>query len=242
MAQRYAETSQWQYDRAMALLALCPPAAGDAVLDIGCGTGGVTFEIARRVGAGASIFAIDPDADRLAVARASAPSDAALRFIETIAERLDDVPDAAVDYVYSSYVFHWVADKPRALAEALRCMRSGARMAVEAVGVPGKPQIDLCEIAGPGGQRRIKRFLCPTEGEWRALLESAGFVIEHFAWPELPFDFPSFEVFLSWWEGTTHGDVVRENIAPEALEAMRSQYPERVQYTAPSIQFVVRKP
>lgn len=242
MARRYAETSRWQYERAMALLELCPPAPGDAVLDIGCGTGGVTFEIARRAGPSVRIVAVDPDAERLEVARAAAPDGVDVTFVETVAEDLGAVADDSIDYVYSSYAFHWVVDKRRAMAGIARCMRSGARMAVEAVGVPGTPQIDLCRIAGPGGQRRIDRFHCVEKDEWRALLEGAGLVVDHIAWPEMPFDFPSFEVFLTWWEGTTHGDVIRENIAPDDLAAMRARYPDRVQYTAPSIQFVARKP
>ena len=57
--------------RALADLA---PVDGLRVLELGCGEGRVTFQIAA---AAASLLAVDPDEERLAAARASLPAELA---------------------------------------------------------------------------------------------------------------------------------------------------------------------
>ena len=52
-----------------ALFARTPLAAGDTVLDIGCGAGATTLEAARRVGTGGGVTGADISAPLLAVAR-----------------------------------------------------------------------------------------------------------------------------------------------------------------------------
>jgi ubiquinone/menaquinone biosynthesis C-methylase UbiE len=48
------------------------PVDGLNVLELGCGDGRLTFQFA---GAAASVFAVDPDEERIAKARASLPSE-----------------------------------------------------------------------------------------------------------------------------------------------------------------------
>jgi len=50
------------------------PAAGERVIDIGCGCGQTTLELARRVGAAGRVVGVDVSAPMLAVARRRASS------------------------------------------------------------------------------------------------------------------------------------------------------------------------
>ena len=72
------------YDRVASLVA----APGKRVLDIGCGTGGVSLACAAH---GAEVTGIDVDAGMLEVARAkSVPTDGKLTFLQLAAAELED--------------------------------------------------------------------------------------------------------------------------------------------------------
>ena len=52
-----------------AAMAALAPVAGERLIDIGCGCGSTTLELARRVGAGGRVTGVDISAPMLAVAR-----------------------------------------------------------------------------------------------------------------------------------------------------------------------------
>jgi SAM-dependent methyltransferase len=76
-----------------ALFARADLKAGDAVLDIGCGSGATTLEAARRVGPGGAVTGADISAPLLAVARSRLAGEAAgaapVDFVEADVERTD---------------------------------------------------------------------------------------------------------------------------------------------------------
>ena len=59
LALKYSQESSWQFKRGMELLEQSGIKKGDTVLDIGCGTGELTLEIAKRVGPTGKVIAID---------------------------------------------------------------------------------------------------------------------------------------------------------------------------------------
>src|SRR5215469_396650 len=92
------------------------------MLDLCCGTGLIASAAAVR---GAIVSGLDFSAAMLAVARATHP---ALHFAEGDAEAMP-FPDAAFDAVVSNFGVHHVPRPERALAEALRVLRPGGRVA-----------------------------------------------------------------------------------------------------------------
>ena len=95
------------------------------VLDVGCGTGRLARWIAERVGPEGSVAGIDPLPERIAIARSHGGG---LRFEVGQAEDLGVFEDASFDAVCMSAVLHWVADKPKALAEIRRVLRPGGHV------------------------------------------------------------------------------------------------------------------
>jgi ubiquinone/menaquinone biosynthesis C-methylase UbiE len=99
------------------------------VLEIGCGTGNLTLQIAERF-PDAHVCGLDPDPRALAIARAKARRrGATVQWDEGSAADLP-YPDASMDRVVSSLMFHPLdgADRERALAEVRRVLRPGGQL------------------------------------------------------------------------------------------------------------------
>lgn len=97
-------------------------AANDTVLDVGCGTGLVTAELARRGALPTGIDICEPMLERARERVRSA------RFAVARVEALP-FEAASFDAATSAQAFHWF-DQPRAFAELARVVRPGGTVAV----------------------------------------------------------------------------------------------------------------
>jgi ubiquinone/menaquinone biosynthesis C-methylase UbiE len=100
---------------------------GDVVVDLGCGPGFVTRNIARKVGVAGAVHGVELNADFAASARRHA-ADAGVDGWTTIHHVTDDripLPDASVDRVLAKNVLEYVPDAVATLAEIRRVLRPG---------------------------------------------------------------------------------------------------------------------
>jgi arsenite methyltransferase len=104
---------------------------GERVLDIGCGPGFLTAEMAEEVGSGGRVDGVDPSESMLAVARRreTAPGAAPISLHAGDALTLP-FEDGTFDAAVSTQVLEYVDDVPAALAEAFRVLRPGGRLVV----------------------------------------------------------------------------------------------------------------
>jgi SAM-dependent methyltransferase len=111
-------------------LARASVVSGERVLDVGCGCGGTTLEIARQVGPAGRVVALDISAPMLARGRERA---AAAGLGERIEWRCEDAQVAALpagfDCVYSRFGVMFFADPPAAFGNLRRALRPGGRLA-----------------------------------------------------------------------------------------------------------------
>lgn len=126
-------TRQEQLDRqleplgAMAMDALAP-AAGERLLDIGCGAGQTTLALAGRVGPGGSVLGVDISAPLLEVARRRLRDTPSTEFLEADAQTQAFGP-GAFDGVYSRFGVMFFADPAAAFANIHTALKPGARLA-----------------------------------------------------------------------------------------------------------------
>jgi len=110
-------------------LALGELAAGQTVLDLGCGAGLDSILAARRVGPTGKVISIDMTRAMLDKAQQNAASFGVsnIEFHLADAENVP-VPDATIDVVITNGVFNLCPDKPEVLVELYRLMRPGGRL------------------------------------------------------------------------------------------------------------------
>ena len=112
------------------LLAHANLQAGEAVLDVACGTGAVTRQAARQVGASGQVIALDLNPAMLEVAR-SVPvaQGAAVTWVQGSAQSLP-FPDGTFDVVLCQHGLPFFPDRPGALAEMRRVLKPGGRLMI----------------------------------------------------------------------------------------------------------------
>ena len=99
---------------------------GQRVIDVACGTGILTREVALRTGSTGAVIGIDPNPGMVAVAKQLAP---AIEWREGVAESLP-FPDQSFDAVVSQFGLMFFTDQRQALREMLRVLAPGGRLAV----------------------------------------------------------------------------------------------------------------
>jgi arsenite methyltransferase len=132
---------------------------GEAGIDVGCGVGHLTCELAREVGADGRMTGIDASDEMLAGAAERARA-------QGLADRIDlrrgdatalGLASTSADFVVAVQTYSYVRDIEAAIAEAARVLRPGGRLAVL------ETDWDLCVYASPdtGLMRQI------FDGRWR---------------------------------------------------------------------------
>jgi SAM-dependent methyltransferase len=104
---------------------------GEVVLDLGCGAGIDTLLAARAVGPSGRAIGVDMTSQMVERARRNATL-AGLSNVDVREGLIEAIPlpDACVDVVVSNGVLNLSARKSRVLAEALRVLRPGGRVAI----------------------------------------------------------------------------------------------------------------
>lgn len=112
--------------RTLQAMALRP---GQRVLDIGCGPGYLTAEIAGQVGAKGRVVAIDTSRPMLDIARERCAGLGTVEFHRASAESLP-FPEASFDVAAAVQVYLFVADPERSIRELARVLRPGGTAVV----------------------------------------------------------------------------------------------------------------
>ena len=142
--------------------------AGERILDLGCGTGQLSAQIA---GAGAEVVGIDLSAEMIEAAREQFPS---LSF--AVGDARDFSFAEPFDAVFSNAALHWVKPPEAVLGCIAACLGPGGRFVAELGGARNVGTIRQGLI----GQLAARGFYPPSPwyfpslGEYAQLVEQAG--------------------------------------------------------------------
>ncbi|MFY9554332.1 MAG: methyltransferase domain-containing protein [Blastocatellia bacterium] len=160
----------WKHGQGV--IELLAPGAGERILDLGCGTGHLTNQIAA---AGAEVVGIDKSPKMIEEARRLYPQ---LTF--EIADGTDFHFNEPFDAVFSNAAIHWMKDQTAVARCVWEVLKPGGRFVAE---FGGKGNIRALRTAlteavhAAGEQVNAEPFAryYPTIGEYAALLEGQGF-------------------------------------------------------------------
>ena len=168
-ARLYDDKHAYVYRYGMELLDLLQPQPHERFLDLGCGTGHLTHELAQR---SAEVIGIDASEEMIQQARARYPA---------LAFRLDDartfVLDRPVDGVISNAVLHWILEAESVVRQVSQCLKPGGRFVFEFGGKGNVAHIEaairrVLDRAGFRENARLPVYYFPSIAEYASLLEA----------------------------------------------------------------------
>ncbi len=171
-AARYQDKHAFVWRYGASLLELLEPQTGERILDLGCGTGQLTAEIARS---GALVTGLDSSAEMLSDARKNFPD---LEFVLADASSFH-LPEP-FDAVFSNAVLHWVKHADGAVSSISRALRPGGRFVAEfgGKGNIASVQAALRAVLGPVADEQSPWYY-PSIGEYAPILERHGLEVRN---------------------------------------------------------------
>jgi SAM-dependent methyltransferase len=133
----------------LALLERAGVGAGMRCLDVGCGGGDVTFDLASLVGATGRAVGVDVDATKVELARAEAAQEAVTNVEFRVSDVTEGLGEASYDVVYARFVLTHLRDPEAAVAEMRRVLRPGGRLVLEDIDFRGS----FCDPEDSGFER-----------------------------------------------------------------------------------------
>jgi trans-aconitate methyltransferase len=129
----YAANSVVQQTWARELIAKLRLRGHEHILDVGCGDGKVTAEIARALPGGLAV-GVDASPEMIAFARKTFPAQKNPRLTFDVMDARKVKFDQAFDLIFSNAALHWVDDHQAFLRGASACLRPGGRLIVSCGG------------------------------------------------------------------------------------------------------------
>lgn len=215
----YARTAAALAPAADALVEIAGVAAGDRVLDVGCGTGNASMAAAAR---GAIVQAVDPSPGLVAAARGRADAAGATVEVRVASAGALPFPDGAFDAALSSFAVIFAPEPDAALREMVRVTRPGGTLALSTWlpggGIPAAAEV-LMSLLPPRPEPRPRW----DDPEWiLGLLAAAGAPGGSVVRRELTFTAPSPEAWFAEHEGFHPvWRALRRVAGPEAWDEVR---------------------
>ncbi len=231
----YAANSAVQQSWARELIAKLNLRGDERILDVGCGDGKVTAEIARAVRRG-SVVGTDASAEMITFAKKAFPAakNSNLKFeISDAREIGGSRATNNFDLIFSNAALHWVDDHEKILRGAAVALKPGGRLVVSCGGKGNAHDVFL--VFRP--EMRLKRwckffrkmplpYFFYAPGDYEKWLPKFGFKISALKLAPKDAAYDGAEGFATWLRTTWLPFVQRvpENLREEFIAAVTARY------------------
>ncbi len=205
------------------LLGLLAAQPGERILDLGCGTGHLTAQLAQS---GATVIGLDYSPQMIEVARQTYPQ---LEFV------LGDASDFQLaepfDAVFSNAALHWVTRAEDAARCIARALKPGGRFVAEFGGKGNVAHVSAAvsqAIREQTGQHLPHKWYFPAVGEYASVLEAAGFEVQFAHLFDRPTKLEGDDGMRNWLEMfagswlASLAEEIRQNVLQRAVELLRA--------------------
>lgn len=182
----YHRFSDMQYRVGCSLIdEMLKPKCGEVILDLGCGTGRLSLELAARVGVTGRVVGVDPDKSRIVVARAELEEldgHVPISFLEGSTK--EAAPLGPFDAIFSNYVLHWFerVDRTVSMRDMYEMLKPGGRLVFLVQPHQNHPKNFLQDVVSLVMPDKDLESACGMKFDsasvWLQLCTEAGFVIE----------------------------------------------------------------
>jgi len=173
-AKLYDDRHSFVNELSRGLVDLLAPLKGERILDLGCGTGALTRQIAAS---GAEVLGVDASPAMIAQARQNYPD---LRFEVADAQTMRF--DEPFDAIFSNAALHWVKPPEDAAASMFKALKPGGRLVLEMGGRGNVATILSAAIASGAAlgidlKAAVNINYFPSIAQYAGVLEQAGFAV-----------------------------------------------------------------
>lgn len=223
--QLYNDKHSFVYDYGEDLIELLQPKKDERILDLGCGSGQLTYKISQLAG---KVVGIDSSKEMI--------DDAKLKFKKIdfqVANAADFNFKEKFDAIFSNATLHWVVK----YKEAIKCMfdnlNNDGRIVLE-FGGKGNVQTIVDQLRkslarrGYVEQSELKQWYFPSIGEYATELEAVGFKVamaQHF---NRPTELADKSTGIKDWI-TMFGKAFFNNVRLKHIEEIKEEIQEKIQ-------------
>ncbi|HXT57669.1 MAG TPA: methyltransferase domain-containing protein [Pirellulales bacterium] len=192
----YVQRHSFVYQHGVDLLELLAPRSGERILDLGCGAGQLTAQIAAS---GAEVLGLDASAEMIAEARRLHP-----RLAFELADAARFEVGEPFDAVFSNAVLHWVTRAEKAVERIAAALRAGGCFVAEFGGrgnVSNTLEAVRQAVSAVLGREvgDVNPWYFPSVGQYATLLEARGLEVRYAALFDRPTPLDEGEQGLANW-------------------------------------------
>eukprot|EP00117_Sycon_ciliatum_P030662 scpid84196/ scgid3182/ Arsenite methyltransferase; Methylarsonite methyltransferase; S-adenosyl-L-methionine:arsenic(III) methyltransferase len=213
LAQLYEDHSALQYGYGKSLIiSHLGPGEGEKILDLGCGTGRLSKDIADIIAHDGEVLGVDPNTERIEVAKVHyerhLSNGAKVKFMTGLVH--DAVQHGPFDAVFSNFALHWVPkdDTDASVSSIVKCLKPGGRLCANLTHDSGACANDLSLVTTGQTEESVTGMDFRSLQYWTDKFTAAGLQIEYALQDDnTTMNFPSVREYFDFVKAYTEGAV-----------------------------------